>query len=338
MIKRPTIHAVAAKAGVSTATVSKVINQITVGVAEPTRQRVEAAIRHLGYRPNRVGRGLRTLRRSTIGMAIVDPSPRFLTDPFTTNLVAGLTNHLSACGFGLLLHGVNPHELKSSFLVRESEVDALCLMLSGSRRDRLAYMRLLAELGQPFVTFQDLPVASIADACFVRQDDKGGAAALAKHLMKRRPRRAAMIISEISWPAVEQRVSGFRSVFDDKGVDLHLVRCDETRTESIMDAVDDYLAQVKLPDLVIGQNDQVALAAMQVLHRRGHRVPRDVGVAGFNAFSFAAFASPALTTARSQAYELGQAGAEIILDRLQAGQFRAREHVIPVELVRGQTA
>src|SRR3546814_1855135 len=94
--------------GSSDLTVSKVINQITMGVAPSTRERVEAAVRHLGYRPNRVGRGLRTLRRSIIGMAIVDPSPSFLADPFTTNLVAGLTNHLSSRGFGLLLHGVKP--------------------------------------------------------------------------------------------------------------------------------------------------------------------------------------------------------------------------------------
>lgn len=338
MKKRPTIHAVAAKAGVSTATVSKVINRITVGVGEQTRQRVEAAIRQLGYRPNRIGRGLRTLRRSTIGMAIVDPSPRFLTDPFTTNLVAGLTNHLSSKGFGLLLHGVRPHELRSSFLVRESEVDALCVMLSGSRRERLGYMRLLAELGQPFVAFQDLPVASIADACFVRQDDRGGAARLARHLLRRRPRRAAMIVSELSWPAVEERVKGFRAAFEAAKVSLELVACDETRTEAVIAAVDEYLDRAKLPDLVIGQNDQVALAAMQVLRRRGVQVPRDVGIAGFNAFSFAGFATPPLTTARSQAYELGQAGAELILERLDAGAFRARDHVIPVELVPGETA
>ena len=338
MSKRPTIHAVAALAGVSTATVSKVINQITVGVADPTRQRVEAAIRQLGYRPNRVGRGLRTLRRSIVGMAIVDPSPRFLADPFTTNLVAGLTNHLSSHGFGLLLHGVKPRELRSSFLVRESEADALCVMLSGSRRERIGYMRLLAELGQPFVAFQDLPVASIEDACFVRQADRAGAATLAEHLLKRRPRRAAMVISDVSWPAAEQRVNGLQTVLQSNGVVLDLVSCDETRTEAIVSAVNGYLDRSGLPDLVIGLNDQIALAAIQVLRGRGLRIPGDVGVSGFNAFQFAGFANPRLTTVRSPAYELGQVGAEIILDRLEAGGFRKKEQVIPVELVPGDSA
>lgn len=338
MSKRPTIHAVAAYAGVSTATVSKVVNQITVGVADATRARVEAAIRHLGYRPSRIGRSLRTLQRSIIGLAIVDPSPRFLADPFTTNLVAGLTNYLSSCGFGLLLHGVKPGELESSFLVRESEADALCVNLSGPRRTRLACMRMLADLGQPFVAFQDLPDRSIADACFIRQDDKGGAVDLARHLMARRPRRATMIIADVPWPAVEQRVAGIRQVLSAHRVPLDLVRCDETVTESIINAIEARIAAGTLPDLVIGQNDQIAVAAMQVLRRHGLRIPEEVAVSGFNAFPFTSFADPALTTVRSRAYELGQLGAEVMLGRLQEGRFRQREYVLPVTLVPGQSA
>jgi LacI family transcriptional regulator len=335
MAKPPNIHAVAARAGVSTATVSKVVNRINVGVSDATRQRVEDAIRDLGYRPNRIGRGLRKLRRSIIGMAIVDASPSFLADPFTTNLVAGLSNHLSTQGFGLLLHGIKPHELKSCSLVRESEVDALCVTLSGSRRERLGYIKLLTELGQPFVAFQDQPIAA-ADACFVRQDDRAGAVSLARHILqKRRVKRAVMFISELSWPAIEQRVSGFRQVLGGKRVMLELVRCDETRAESIAAAAQSYLARMALPDVFIGQNDQVALTVMQVLKRYNIRVPEDVGVSGFNAFPFSGFADPPLTTARSPAYELGQLGAEVILDRLETGRFKRKEHVLAVDLVAG---
>lgn len=333
MSKRPTIHAVAALAGVSTATVSKVINQITTGVADETRQRVEAAIRHLEYRPNRIGRGLRTLQRSIVGMAIIDPSPRFLADPFTTNLVAGLTNHLSSHNFGLLLHGVKPHEIENSFLVRESEVDALCLMASGSRRERIGYMRLIEKLGHPFIAFQDLQAPSIKDACFIRQADKSGAMMLAKHLLRRKPRRAAIFSPEVSWPAIEQRVNGFQSVFQANRVHLDLVHCDETRTEAIISEVNQHLDQSGVPDLIIGLNDQIALAAMQALRERGISVPSDVGVSGFNAFSFASFAVPRLTTVRSPAYELGESGARMILDRLRYGVFEKREVVMPVELV-----
>ena len=159
--RRPTLHVVAARAKVSTATVSKVVNGVVAGISAETRRQVETAVRETGYRPNRVGRNLRTQRHGAIGLAIVDPSPRFLADPFTTNLVAGLSNELSTNGIGLLLHGVRPGRLSECSLIRNAEVDGLCLNLSGARPDRIAAMRLAADLGQPIVVIQDRPVADL---------------------------------------------------------------------------------------------------------------------------------------------------------------------------------
>jgi LacI family transcriptional regulator len=337
MSPRPTIHAVAARAGVSTATVSKVVNRIPSGVSAATRARVEAVIKELGYRPNRLGRSLRTLRNYRIGLAIVDPSPRFLADPFTTNLVAGLANHLNSRGFGLLLHGIQPGQLEASFLVRESEVDALCLSLSGAEQQQQTATRLLSNLGHPVVIFQQRPDPSLTDVCFIRQDDREGARMLACEMMKRQPKRALMIIPDVYWPAVGERVGGIRAVLDPEEVKLDLVECDETRSEAIVAAVEAYLDREEKPDLIIGQNDQIAIAAIHALRGRGLRVPEDVGVAGFNAFPFMDFADPSLATVRSRAYEIGQIGGEIILDRLETGQFREREHVLPLQLVAGRS-
>ncbi|WP_108660088.1 LacI family DNA-binding transcriptional regulator [Acuticoccus kandeliae] len=335
---RPTIVGVAARAGVSTATVSKVVNGIESGVSEATRARVVAAIKELGYRPNRMGRSLRTLRHSTIGLAIVDPSPRFLADPFTTNLVAGISNHLGSQGFGLLLHGVRPGKLSESFLVRESDVDALCLNLCGERADRIAAMRLAAGLGQPVVIIQDRPLPGLSDAAFVRQDDKAGAAALAEHLLARKPRRALMVIADVAWPAVEHRVAGIRSVFEANGVALDIVACDETRSEAISEAISAALTRADPPDIIVGQNDQIAIIAIQVLGGLGLKVPHDVAVSGFNAFPFTGLAVPALTTVRSRAYELGTAAAKAILDRLETGRFASTDHLLPLDLIKGESA
>ncbi|MEX2643165.1 MAG: LacI family DNA-binding transcriptional regulator [Acetobacterales bacterium] len=334
----PTMHAVAARAGVSTATVSKVVNRIRTGVSEATRKKVEVAIGELGYRPNRSGRSLRTSRHSTIGLAIVDPSPRFLADPFTTNLVAGLSNYLSSRGFGLLLHGVLPGQLKSSFLIRESEIDGLCINLSGTRRARIAAMRMVAETGQPLVVFQDRPVRGLQDACFIRQDDEAGAAELARELLRRKRRRTVMIITDVPWPAVEHRVAGIRNVFQRHGVSVDMVACDETRTEAITQAIATYLDREEIPDLIIGQNDQIAIAAIEVLRNRGLKVPDNVGVSGFNAFPFTGLASPALTTVRSRAYELGEAGGAVMLERLETGSFQKSDHVFSLDLMIGESA
>lgn len=334
---RPTIHGVAAEAGVSTATVSKVINRIETGVSEETRRRVEAAILAIGYRPNRIGRNLRTQRHAAVGMAIVDPSPRFLADPFTTNLVAGLSNHLSTNGFGLLLYGVQPGRLAECSLIRNSEVDAICLNPSGERSERVASMRLAAGLGQPLVVIQDEPVPDLPDVCFVRQDDEGGAADLAEAIMRRAPRRCAMVIADVPWPAVEHRIAGFSRVFSRNGVPMDLIRCDETSSQAITDAIAGYLESNGAPDVIVGQNDQIAIAAIQVLGGLGLRVPEDVGVSGFNAFPFTGFAVPPLTTVRSRAYEIGVTAAQVIIERLGSDRFHTHDHLLPLEMVAGQS-
>ncbi|MBX3582699.1 MAG: LacI family DNA-binding transcriptional regulator [Rhizobiaceae bacterium] len=338
MRERPTLHSVAQKAGVSIATVSKVVNGITSGVSDATRVQVEAAIEELGYRPNRSGRSLRVQRHQAVGLAIVDPSPRFLADPFTTNLVAGLCNQLNTNGFGLLLYGVMPGKLGESSLIRQSEVDAICLNPSGERLERLAAMELVSGLGQPLVVIQDRSVDNLQDVCFVRQDDQGGAELLAAEVMKRPCRRAVMVIADIPWPAVEHRVAGFKKVFDRHGVKLDFIRCDETNSQAITDGIADYLDRSGVPDVLVGQNDQIAIAAIHLLTARGLEVPRDVAVTGYNAFPFTGVSSPALTTIRSRAYELGVTAASALLDRLERGAFQQREYVLPLELVPGNSA
>ncbi len=336
-VSRPTIHGVAAHAGVSIATVSKVVNGIKTGVSRETRERVEAAIVETGYRPNRIGRNLRTQRHGAVGMAIVDPSPRFLADPFTTNLVAGLSNHLSTNGFGLLLYGVQPGQLAACSLIRNSEVDAICLNPSGERGERIESMRIAAGLGQSLVVIQDRPVPDLPDACFVRQDDHGGAAALAQALLVRKPRRAAMVIADITWPAVENRIAGFSEVFASNDVVLDLVPCDETSSIAITEAISGYIDRNGVPDVIVGQNDQIAIAAIQVLGGLGLKVPEDVAVSGFNAFPFTGFAIPQLATVRSRAYEIGVTAASVIIERLEEGRFRKPEYLLPLELVKGQS-
>jgi LacI family transcriptional regulator len=101
-----------------------------------------------------------------------------------------------------------------------------------------------------------------------------------------------MIVAEIAWPAVENRIGGFKNVFDPHGVRLDLVPCDETSSAAITKAIAAYLERHGVPDAIVGQNDQIAIAAVQVLNGLGLRVPEDVAVSGFNAFPFTGFAVP----------------------------------------------
>lgn len=335
---KPNLHTVAAHAGVSIATVSKVVNGVRYGIAEATLQRVLASINELGYRPNRSGRGLRMLRRSIIGMAIVDPSPTFLADPFTTNLVAGLSNYLSDRGFGLLLHGIKPKQVEASFLVKENVVDGLCLMLSGSAQLRRQNTKLFSTLSHPMVVFQDRATDGIPDTCFVNQDDAGGAGALAELVLERKPKSVLIVIPDIFWPAIELRLEAFWQAMKQAGVAAKIIRCDESNPASIAHALEDQFEKAGLPQVIIGANDKIAVVALHILAIRGARVPEDVAVTGFNAFASNDYAGLDLTTARSPAYEMGELGGKLLLERLERGRFDRREYTLPVSVVAGATA
>ncbi|MCX5577963.1 LacI family DNA-binding transcriptional regulator [Kaistia terrae] len=338
MMAKPNLHTVAAHAGVSIATVSKVVNGVRYGISEATLEKVLASVRELGYRPNRSGRGLRTLRRSIIGMAIVDPSPTFLADPFTTNLVAGLSNYLSEQGFGLLLHGIKPRQVEASFLVRESVVDGLCLLLSGSAQFRLQNTRLFSALSHPMVVFQDRAADGIPDTCFVNQDDTGGARELAERALTRKPRTALIVIPDIFWPAIELRLEAFWQTLKAAGVATKIVRCDESDPVAIARAIGDSIERSGMPDVILGANDKIAIVALHLLKERGVQVPEEVAVTGFNAFASNAYAGLDLTTARSPAYEMGELGGKLLLERLESGAFESRERTLPVQLIPGATA
>jgi len=332
---KPTLHTVAAHAGVSIATVSKVVNGVRQGISEATLEKVQASVRLLGYRPNRAGRGLRTLRRSIVVRAIVDPSPTFLADPFTTQLVAGLSNHLSDRGFGLLLHGIKPGQVRESFLVKESVVDGLCLLLSGPVGQRQEKARMFADLGQPIVVFQETPIDGLADACFIGQDDAAGAEALADLVLKRQPKTALIVIPETVWPAIDIRLRTLLKAL--AGVATTVLRCDESDPDAIAGAIAAHIEGQGLPDVLLGGNDRIAAVALRQLRVRGVRVPEDVGVTGFNAFPSSDYAGLNLTTVRSAAYALGELGGQQMLERLQSGRFDAARHTLAVELVPGGT-
>ena len=167
MSKRTTASDVAAAARVSKMTVSNVLNGRFEMMSVQTRRRVEDAIAALHYRPHAAGRSLRMNERLTIGALIVDESPAFLADPFITNLLAGLSNFLSVRGYGLLVQGTTPRDVRNAIFMRRFATDGLCVLLSGSAAECRARTSQLLTLGQPLVLFELRRILKLdADVCF----------------------------------------------------------------------------------------------------------------------------------------------------------------------------
>ena len=335
---RTTLGAVASAAGVSPATVSNVVNGKFNMMSATTRHVVQRLVRDMNYRPHSAARSLRLAHRRTIGLVIVDPSPSFLADPFNTQIAAGLSNHLNRHGFGLLVNGGSAEMLGEGFVIRNDATDALCLIASGAAKERQGVYRILAGAAQPVLVFQERPPAALSDIAWVLQNDRQGGRLLGERLLARGARRLAMLVPKRTWPAMLARERGVRDALAGApGSSLAMVRAADEGLASTQRALADHIASAGLPDAILGGNDQMAIAIVKWLLAAGHRVPADAMVTGFNAFASHQYSTPTLTTMRSPAYEMGERGAALLLDRLRHGRFARRETILGVELLVGDS-
>ena len=332
-----TIRDVAKAAGVSPMTISNFLNE-RIGTMRPeTRGRIAAEIERLGYRPHSMARGLRLAKQLSIGMIIIDEAPQYLADPFTTHVVAGLSNRLNTMGYGLLMQGLSAEAFHSSSIIRGIRTDAICVMLSGPDALRRGIVDTLLALRQPLLVFQDTLKFPEADLCTIRQADREGGRMVGREVLKLGVGSVVALIPEAHWPAIAERVKGLRDAIRDRAgeVALRVVRCGDGELHDTQAALAQDIARHGQPDAIVAGNDQMGIAAMKLMAAQGLDVPRDVAITGFNAFEFWQYTTPVLTTVRSPAYEMGARGADEILSRLTAGGFEQSEIVFPVELQPG---
>jgi LacI family transcriptional regulator len=317
--------------------VSLVVNGRAERLAPETRDRIEQAIAQLNYRPNAAARSLRLAQGTSIGLIVLDAAPQFLAAPFTTQLVAGMSNRLSEHGYPLTLQGVPPAQIGRALAIRYTGVEGLCILMGGAKADRRRVLGGVATLGLPVVLFQEAP-PNLPDCCRVCQDDHGGGNAIAQHLIEAGARRLVMLVPGQSWFSMAERRRGIEAVVRvRRGATLEALDCGDESVPHTRAALAAYLDREGLPDAVVGGNDRMATAALLELRKRGVAVPQQVMVTGFNGFSPRDVVEPLLTTVLSSAYEMGETGAEVMLRRLRTGRFDASEMRLPVRFLPGES-
>jgi LacI family transcriptional regulator len=329
----PTLRDVARAAGTTPMTVSNVVNGRAGQVGTELRSRVMAACEQLGYRPHAAARLLRTNRHMAVGVIIVDPSPHYLSDPFTAAMLAGLSDVFAAQGYAIVLHSASAEGLDDAPVVRRIASDGICLVLSGTPEERRELFGRVRALEQPVVLIQDELPEGAADAAAVIQDDAEGARQLARHLFAMPCRSAVLLLPALGWCAMERREAGIRAGLVESGatVDLSVVRTADEGFEAAQVALAAHCAASGIPDVVIGGNDRLAIAAMKWLTARGVRVPDDVRVTGFNGLEFWRYATPELTTVHSPAFALGEEAARLLVRRAGNAPSSRRRTTLPVE-------
>lgn len=335
--KSITIRDVAREAGVSAMTVSNVLNgrgRVSIATADHIRDIVE----RLGYRPSVAARRLRLSQQWAISMLIVVEDPDFLSDPFTTAQVTGLTNYLTRNSYSLIIRGIRPSEFRTPGLFQGFEADGIVAILSGEQEQREWFLRELETLRVPIVLMHEHELPSYPDCIRLRQDDFDGGLQIGRHLLATGARKMWMLMPQAQWPAMQARWAGVEAALREVGgPPLHLVNCGTENFDDTHAATAAALSREGAPDAIIGGNDQLAIAAMMTCIERGLAIPDDVQITGFNGFDYWQYVQPALTTVKSPAHLLGERAARELLARLHAGVFPSQEIVLPVAFQMGKS-
>ncbi len=326
----PTIHDVARKAGVSSATVSHVINKSRY-VAPKTRRKVLDAIETLQYRQNAVARSLRRNRTGTIGLMISD-----ISNPYFSDLVRGVEDAVyereDNCNLILCNTDENPEKERLYLeVLLEKRVDGLILAPVGGN---IELLQELAKSNFPLVMVDRYVPDVSADSVVV--DNRSAAFALTDHLIQLGHRRIAVIMAELSASSIEDRVDGYREAHKDAGIalDPNLFVHSNSNIESAKHAGATLLASESAPSAVFCTNNFMTLGMVRALNEFGIRCPEDIAIVGFDDFPLADVFHPPLTVAAQPAYEIGQEATKLLFDRVsRKGSRRATKRTLETSLL-----
>ena len=325
---RPTLDAVAAHAGVSRATASRVVNRSSK-VGPEVRARVEDAIRVLGYVPNLTARSLVTRRTDAVALVVGEPSDLVISDPWLSQLILATTRELGGAGRQavlLLTGGKDDHDRIGRYLTG-GHVDG-AIVLSVHRDDPL--LPALHQLPIP-VMFGGRPWGDMAAAGSIDVDQRDGARRAVEHLVGLGRRRIATITGSMDQRAAVERLDGYREVLGESDPAL-VAHGDFTRAGGER-AMTELLARAPDLDAVFAASDLLAAGALGVLRRAGRRVPEDVAVIGFDDLEeIAAWTEPPLTTVHQPVGLFGRRLVEGLLQMFAGGGEPIHE-LLPVSLV-----
>lgn len=317
---------VAEHAGVSTATVSRVLNGLGP-TSEDVRARVLRAAKELDYHPNWLARSLRARRTNTVGLVLPD-----IENPFFTSLVKGAERAAGARGWDLILCNSDEDLGREEALVRtlaERKIDGLLLCPAAGPHAFLA--RYQGHLPIVAVNRMILDVSVPT----VTADNHQGAYEAASHLLAKGLLPLTLLLGTPNLSTTEARLTGCRRAaaeFDVPSEDLRL-KVGYGRTREGYKAAAECLEETPRPRAIFAFNNLMAEAALLAIRDRGLRCPDDVALIGFDDFRSAAAMTPALTVVEQDPAGMGEKAVEVLGDLVASGQAAVLNTVLPARLL-----
>ena len=330
-----TIREIARMCGVSTQTVSRVINE-RPDVSPETRLAVEAAIAATGFRPSAVARSLVQGRSRTLGVVVA--GLRYFGVAQTLN---GITEEAQAAGYGVLLKEIESTETVDigpviEFMIAH-RVEAIIFAAPQLGANIARVRSQLPAASPPTIFLKSEPSPSHSTIAI---DNRGGASQATAHLLALGRRRIGHIAGPSPWGEAQDRQDSWSATLRQAGVAPGPVVVGDWSPASGEASFDQMLRLAPDIDGVFAANDQMALGVIRVAHARGIAIPDDIAIVGFDGLDEAAHITPSLTTVAQPLYELGELGVREVLAAANGapGPGAVRSLTLPTQLVIRESA
>jgi LacI family transcriptional regulator len=327
--KRPTIKLVASAAGVSTQTVSRVIND-RPDVSPETRERVLNVIEEMGYQPSALARSLIQQRSYTLG--VVTAGLKYIGPSRT---LSGITNAAEEAGYSLLLKELPSFDsnhvvpILQEFLSRHVDGIIWAVQEVGENRDWLKNPPVDLEIPIVFLTMEPREQVSM-----VSIDNYQGGRMVMAHLFEQGYKNIGHISGPLEWWEARQRMAAWKDALTEKGIkiqDSHWIEGNWSSASGAV-AIEKLFQQYPEMDAVFAANDQMALSVIQAACQKNLRIPEDLGVVGFDNLSESPYFCPPLTTVQLDQQNLGKVAVEGIVNIIEAG-WQKKEVSEPLSVI-----
>jgi LacI family fructose operon transcriptional repressor len=324
------IKDVAEVAGVSTATVSRVLSN-GLHVRPEVRERVLATVERLGYRPNLVARSLRSQQSSTIGLIVSD-----ISNPFFTALSRAVEDTAYEQGFSVLLCNTDENPEKEAIYLNLMRDTSVAGAIMSPTRQTIANF---ADSNFPFpIVVVDRSISN-GDIDAVLLDNVDAAYRLVTHLIEQGYRRIGALCSEMS-TGLERQI-GYEKALRSHGLapKTEYMKYVAPKVEAGYAATLKMIDLEEPPDALFTVNSLLAVGALQAIRERGLTIPDDIALVTFDETTWASLVQPAITLVAQPTYEMGKTAAELLLQRIADPDRPTRQVILKGQLqVRGSSA
>lgn len=324
-----TIADIARLAGVSKSTVSRALNDSPL-IGEETKAKIRSLAREHHFQINAPARQLSMKQSRTIAFVTHAYHKDFsVADLFGLEILGGISSGLAEQGYDLLVIHVNPQDTQwAQKYFDTGRVDGFILMTATRKQ---SHVKALLELGAPFIIW-GVPLPK-QKCCSVTGDNFNGGRLATEHLLGLGRQKIGFIGGPSFELEVQQRLTGYQAALKDanRKPEDALIEYGDFSNTSGAEAMKRLLQAVPDIDAVFVNSDLMAIAAMDILHEEGRRVPEDIAVVGYDDLSIAAHSNPPLTTIRQNIPQAGKLLARNLIEYLQTGVVTNVS--IPVELI-----